>query len=247
MSPSLLVVGARPGSIGEVIAQRAEKEGFFVGTAGLSKHEHFPLDVQRSEMIRDVVHVQPWHHVICTAGVNLEGGVSGTGWLGQVANSHRVNFMGPLILLSEWCRYWRDILDVGENLPAKEVDVRAVIRPEYLHFAAISSNSAHIARSKSLGYCTSKAALSMAVRCVAREMATHPAGFVIYGYEPGWVDATPMSDSVQNRLDARDVVPHRIPGARTLKKDRLAAMVVHNLMLGGSLNGCVLRVDGGEQ
>ena len=117
------------------------------------------------------------------------------------------------------------------------------------HFVAISSNSAHIARSGSAPYCASKAALSMAIRAEARDLArSYDLHTVIaYTYEPGWLEGTAMSNDVASRYPGMQ--PHRMLGLDAgLPPSRLAGMIAYNLRhCGRELNGCVLRVDAGEQ
>jgi len=110
---------------------------------------------------------------------------------------------------------------------------------------AISSNSAHIPRSPSLGYCMSKAALSMAVQVLARRWRGEP---MVYAYEPGLMNTQATIDSV-NR-GAYKGAAHRMPGVSSaygLSAQHVAAMVAKNLLWGGMhLNGALLRVDAGE-
>ena len=113
-------------------------------------------------------------------------------------------------------------------------------------FVAISSNSAHIARTKSRAYCASKAALSMGIRCAARENAGRDA--LIYAWEFGLLDGTPMTQAVARRL-APGTPLTRMPGhPRGQSVHGAAQLVVDTLRAGTTaLNGTTLRVDGGDQ
>jgi hypothetical protein len=94
----------------------------------------------------------------------------------------------------------------------------------------------------------------MAIRCTARDVARNHAASLsnemmpaIYGYEPGWLGGTPMSDAVMERLP-EGVVPHRIPSGRHMSPYDLSVMIVANLKQGNNLmNGALIRIDGGEQ
>lgn len=234
MSNRLLVVGARPGSLGAAVVRAAKDFGIQAISAGIFGSEDHELDCTRSADIYTFLKQHQPDHVVCTVGVNMTGTIEGKGWVGALDTSMRINFIGPMVVLGEWARLWRD--KIGEKDKAHE---------PLRHFVAISSNSAHIARSNSAGYCASKAALSMGIRCAARQEAHWP--LVIYGYEPGWIDYTPMSQEVLERM-AGGGAPHRIPGARTLDPDQLATMIISNIREGSrALNGCLLRIDGGEQ
>lgn len=223
---TLLVVGARPGSLGEAIAHEAENSGrWSVTTAGIS-NEDVPLDVLDVRGMDLLFARHRFQSVVCTVGVNRETTI--TNLSDYLEEAMDVNVCGPMNLLQEWARPAIEQGDTQER-----------------HFVAISSNSATIARSRSLAYCASKAALSMALRCAAREAAW--TGLSIYGYEPGWIEGTPMSQEVEDRMVSASTARHRIPGSRVLDPNRLAEMIVRNLDHHGDLNGCLIRIDGGEQ
>jgi len=244
---SLLVVGAQPGSIGAVVATTAKLLGppgwGQIFTAGISGYEDLKLDVTDFLSMMDFLkEFGPFHDVVCTAGINIPGGI-----MSRV--SHRlqplmtVNYHGHIYLLQNWVEYWLDV-QTGEDAvkPAK-------------NWVSISSNSAHIARSPSLAYCASKAALSMAIRCAGRELAHVGLPFNVYAYEPGWVDDTPMSVEMTQEAgtfvsakEEQSLVMHRIPGGKGLDVYDLAGLIVNNLKLEGRMfNGTCIRVDGGEQ
>lgn len=241
----LLVVGAKPGSIGAAVRDTASlsKDWGHVTTAGISGYEDLRLDVTDFLFMMDFLQKHgPFHDVVCTAGINIPGGI-----MSRV--SHRlqplfnVNYHGHIYLLQNWLEHWLDVL-AGQDV---------VRHPK--NWVSISSNSAQIARSPSLAYCASKAALSMAIRCAGRELANAGLRFNVYAYEPGWVDGTPMSEDVTETLRAQEepeydhmVQMHRIPGGKGLDVYDLAGMIVHNLKLDGRMfNGTCIRVDGGEQ
>lgn len=243
MERRLMVVGARPHSLGMHVATAGRMAGWTVTTAGVHE-EDVALDVIDPQTVKKALLDEMPHCVVSTVGINT-GPVSITkfAWDKSVTDHMEVNFVGQMRVLREWVRAWHNTMpplleDVGWQLP--------------MHFVAISSNSADIARSLSAGYCASKAALSMALRCVARELAaTTP--FSVYSYEPGWLDGTPMSMAMDERLMMDPVAPantvlHRIPGDRIINPISLSTLIVQNLQVDRRyLNGCTLRLDGGEQ
>lgn len=236
MEKRLLVVGARPHSLGYHVASLASAAGWMVSTAGVHE-EDVPLDVVKPSPLHRLMEEEQPHSIVCTVGINIpNSSVLRPSFDRSFTEQMEINCFGPIRVLREWTRFWKRQLvstyeDQGWQVP--------------MHFAAISSNSARIARSTSAGYCASKAALSMALRCIARELAEER--FSIYSYEPGWLDSTPMSQDLQREI--ADGAPlHRIPGERTLNPVSLAGMIVHNLSTENRwLNGCTLRLDGGEQ
>jgi NAD(P)-dependent dehydrogenase (short-subunit alcohol dehydrogenase family) len=225
-------VGAKPNSLGEAIATEADRRYFDVECAGISG-EAIHLDANETKEVA-LVMGQGWDHVVCTVGINRETDMLQPGWMGSITAQTRANFYGPMVLLGQWVNWWMR----KPNLSRGNTDPR--------HFVAISSNSAQVARSTGMGYCASKAALSMALRCAGRDLATRGLPFSVYGYEPGWLAGTPMSDEVRQRLDGAP--PHRIPAGDPIDTKGLAAQIVNGLEHSRyNLNGTVLRVDGGEQ
>lgn len=138
--------------------------------------------------------------------------------------SMEINYLGVMRLLDSWIG---GVSQVGQ-------------------FVAISSNSAHIARTNSRAYCASKAALSMGIRCAAREDAGRRA--LIYAWEFGLLAGTPMTQAVRERLGPGTALT-RMPGHPNGQNvEGAARLVVDTLRVGtGALNGCTLRVDGGDQ
>lgn len=227
---TLLVVGARERSLGWNVAQQAKDSGRRVTTVGISGQEDIEFNIadplQVHNLLMNGLH---FDDVVCTAGVNMSDGLldelAYDAWLGEF----KINALGPLMLLRQWL------------LAAAKDGTETAGR----HYVAISSNSAHVARSKSGGYCASKAALSMGIRCAAREFAH--TGVSVYAYEPAWIRGTPMSDHVKRRLK-EGVDVHRIPDNRLVDPRELAGMIVSNLTGKRSpLNGTTIRIDGGEQ
>lgn len=233
---NLLVIGARPGSIGDAVVREARIMGGYskVITAGISGEDislslDRPLDAR--QWIEDVFNeTHEMHDVVCTVGVNDDGTLRDPYTLRLLDDAFHINVLAPLVLMEAWLTYWRS----------------HDIHHDSLHFAVISSNSAQVPRSTGLPYCTTKAALSAAVRCVARSEAAVFDRLSVYAYEPGWVAGTPMSNDVTARLP-KGVAPTRTPGGRMIKAQDLASIIVNNLRLGTSmLNGCTIRIDGGE-
>lgn len=241
----VLVVGARPGSLGEAIANRIEWAGpnvEVVVTAGITS-ETLSLDLvmDSAETLRTVVRDGAFTHIVVTAGVNNLRPERNQDWPEHAETNwylrhYAHNVVGPMRLLTEFA-------DWVASSPEPEAP---------RHYVVMSSNSAHIARTGSAAYCASKAALSMAIRVRARELAE--AGIVCYGYEPGLLAGTPMTVEVEKQLwrqHGSGVPMTRMRGSELtggISVERLACMVVSNLTCGGQeLNGCLFRVDAGEQ
>lgn len=231
---TLLVVGVRPGNLGWHVARQAEEAGWKVDRVDHSPQMStgvMPLDVC---VVNDVEnfweHAPDYRAVVYAAGVNLETSIMDEDWRQLMARQMAVNFAGALEMLNQWLQF-----PVGQ--PRRS-------------FVTIASNSAYIPRSHSMSYCASKAALVMAMRCAAREMAVRlPGTFpAIYTYSPGWLIGTPMSEAVRQRIPLGHPL-HRIPGLQGgVSTTSLAEVVVRNLGLEDCrfLNGTDIRLDGGE-
>lgn len=223
-----LIVGAREGSIGDHVGFLLRAAGHETITAGISDEEDRYLDIEDDDyMLRQFLrqHAYDVTDIVCTVGINQVSHPGSEEFQRTVERDLFVNALGPLTLLDEWTRE-RGGLFLGS-------------------FVAVSSNSAHVARSTSLGYCASKAALSMGIRCAARYLAGGPIS--AWAVEPGWVDGTPMSKDVEGRIP--DGLPrHRIPGGIGLDTRTVAQFIVNGLLDGGrAYNGCTFRLDGGDQ
>jgi NAD(P)-dependent dehydrogenase (short-subunit alcohol dehydrogenase family) len=233
----LLVVGARPGSLGWAVAEAGRKSDMDVVTAGLTGEDHKINLVIRS---RAKWLIDQWapDHIVCTAGINRPAEVETFNeemmvWL---TPSFEHNVVGPMNLLREWVNWLRRNVDPPALESMNTMNLR--------HFVAVSSNSAHIARGKSMAYCASKAALSMALRCAARDLGGRPC--LVYGYEPGLLSGTPMSNDTAKVFGAGAT---RMKGApHGLHVADLANEIIGGLRQRGiARNGSLIRLDAGEQ
>lgn len=229
LKPTLLVVGARSGSLGQDVVDYAREYGDYrnVSSAGFSGQEEHYLNILNIEKIREVLgEVRP-DHVVCTVGINDPRSFFDGSLAEQMQHAFLYNVTGPMQLLREF---------------SLQTDTKFT----HPKFVAISSNSARIARTKSMPYCASKAALSMAIRCAARELARGNAGTLAWGYEPGLLDTVmtrEMFPEINEPL-------HRMEGVRIegIRSQLLAERIVTDLaMKGNALNGCMIPFDAGEQ
>jgi len=227
--PTLLVVGAQDGSLGARISVAAGKAGFGeVHTAGLGTEEH-ACDVRNTNALKEVLRLTNPDYVVCTVGVNQPAGMTASRLRMFMGDSFETNVTGPMELL-------RLFLDMPQ-------------KPSFIKkFVAISSNSARIARTQSIPYCASKAALSMALRVAARETARWETRVLIWGYEPGLLADTPMTHETVAQWG--DVPLHRMPGvgAEGLNANTLADRVVLDLAHSSvGYHGVLFPFDAGEQ
>lgn len=228
----LLVVGARPGSLGAAVKEAAQGSefGWDVVTAGVADEEHtLHLVHQTQGQLEGLLQKVRPDAIVCTAGINKARRNYGdaSGWY---ADHFYVNCVGPMRLLDAWLSYGPDV-----EVP-------------WAHYVAISSNSAGIPRSQSAAYCASKAALSMSIRCRSRDIANVGIPMSAYAYEPGLLQGTPMTKETARRFPGQPL--HRMKGIGVeagLSVHGLAGHIVRNIGFGGpELNGALLRLDAGE-
>lgn len=240
MSPDrtrVLVVGARVGSLGSAVATAAGRAGYDPYEAGITG-EAVALDVVNGTMgqLRDVVRTIQPRHVVCTVGLNMpEPAPDNEGDLFDWYRWHfETNVIGPMRLLEAFIAECND----SAYLPGVGL----------LHYVAISSNSATIPRSRSAAYCASKAALSQALRVKGREGHSGDAGYLVYGYEPGLIAGTPMTQASEASFPGQPLT--RMRGSLVkegIEVAELAGLIVGNLRGGPGLNGTLIRYDAGEQ
>jgi NAD(P)-dependent dehydrogenase (short-subunit alcohol dehydrogenase family) len=243
VKPDVLVVGASSGlSLGNAIVNElADSEWGFgrIYTAGITDEE-IRLDLLRSPRISEVLAQCRPDIIVCTVGINQPIDITDAFLAAKMHNSFQTNVTGPMDLLRHF--------------------IVSPVRPErgdaVKKFVAISSNSARIARRNSVAYCASKAALSMALRVAARELA--PGGSVaVWGYEPGFLDGTPMTEEVLKAFYDKGVdvarpgvAMHRMPGVppEGLPPADLARRIVQDLAtFSYAHNGLIIPFDAGEQ
>lgn len=228
--PRLLIVGARANSLGQAVQQAAtEWDGAyqFVATAGISGEE-LKLDVTNNAQIKEVLVDTKPDHIVVTTGVNEPAGIHAKFLDSIMTDAFRVNVIGVMAVLRHW-------LELTEERH----------RPIEMKFVAISSNSARIPRTRSMPYCASKAALSMALRVAAREMGRGSGGPTIWGYEPGLLDTVLTRQMMLNRTEDF----HRMEGVGKFGLDplHLADRIIGDLLSPTqALNGCMIPYDAGE-
>lgn len=225
----LLVIGAAPESLGVAIAHEALNGPFHfskVHTAGISGEE-YSLDVHSAVRVRQVLNETQPDAVVCTVGINSPCGVSDEHMSEKFSASFEINVIGTMRVLQEL--------------------VNISCRGDNRKFVAISSNSAHIARRYSLAYCASKAALSMALRVAARELASKRK-VIAWGYEPGLLADTPMTKQVASDFGGEPL--HRMPGIDLagIPPLDLARRIITDISIATSAySGLLIPFDADEQ
>ncbi len=230
----VLVVGAAPGSLGAQLVDALNVRGHEPITAGIQT-ENFRMDVLVDGMphLSGVLEAVNPQHIMCTVGLNMPEPNQDADPFDWYRWHFETNVVGPMRLLTAWRTHLR----------------RGAGGSELHHFAAVSSNSATVPRRGSAAYCASKAALSQALRCKAREEdGGDSVGLVVYGYEPGLLAGTPMTARTEAAMPGVPLT--RMRGWRLsagISTAALADLMVTGLSLGAALNGVLIPLDGGER
>lgn len=245
MDRSLLVLGADYGGLGRTIYDVANKtpdttqDGYcydYVEAAGLSPDgESTLVDVRSLTSLASDVPWVRFEDVVFCAGLNLptDWRVTPGYFSGNLVDHMNVNFIGAMVAAKLW-------MDTRMRRVREGVNAGS--------FVVLSSNSALIPRSGSAGYCASKAAVSMGIKCLARDMSKDIIPGSLYGYEPCWLENTNMSAAVKERLP-EGVPLHRVPRGYGQDPGRFADLIVSNLLSDSApdiLHGSMLRVDLGD-
>lgn len=134
---------------------------------------------------------------------------------------------------------------LGEHLD--QYDFHAV------NAVAVVSDAAHTPMRGSLAYCSSKAALAMAIRVLARETAS--LGWRVNGVSPGVVAGTPMTTWIEDNVpgfrgwtseQARDYALGSIPLGRFARLDEVSAVILATLAGPQAQTGTIVEIAGGK-
>jgi NAD(P)-dependent dehydrogenase (short-subunit alcohol dehydrogenase family) len=223
-----LIIGASSG-IGETIATYAlniipDYEWLMPGTD--------ILDVRsQSEIYACLKQEGPFKYIVYSAGVNR------LAWVHQLAFSS--------VAEDTWdvnCNGFIKVMSAHENL-YKDAEGSAIV---------ISSDAARRPMRGSLAYCASKAALDMAVRVMARELAPR---WRVNAISPGITDGTLMTDYLDEHIpgfrgwtpeQARQYEVSQIPMGRRAAREEIAEVAVSVLLSPEYLTGAIIEVNGGR-
>lgn len=226
----VLVVGARKNSLGDAVCYAAEAAGYDVVTAGISGEE-IKMDafVDGPIFLSNAVARAKPQHLVCTIGFNMS------------RHEHKDYD------LHDWYRWHFEANVIGPMRLLEAFKLNTYGARGLRHFVGISSNSARIPRTASAAYCASKAAFSMALRVAAREALGGDNGYLVYGYEPGLLRGTPMTNRAAEAFSGPLTRMRGKALEKGIEPRDLANVIVSGLKLpGAALNGCLIPYDGDE-
>lgn len=219
----LWIVGGESG-IGEQIANDSVAYFDTVVTTGKN------IDVRDWDMLEEFAGANgPFTHVVYSAGVAQLEFIEGLSAY-DVRDLYDINVLGFLGLM--------------RGLSRQQESGRVV---------CIVSDASNTPMRGSIAYCTSKAALDMAVRVSARELAPE---FVVMGLSPSivddtqmtlWVDATVPEFRGWTEEQARAYEKSMVPMGRRATKQEVSAQVLSMLVHSPEfMTGSVVKMTGGK-
>jgi NAD(P)-dependent dehydrogenase (short-subunit alcohol dehydrogenase family) len=170
-------------------------------------------------------------HIVYSAGINQLAWVTSDRIVHTVWDQFDVNCAGFIGVISEHIR----------QFPTA-----------YLSAVAVSSDAGRIPMRGSVAYCASKAALNMAVRVLARELAPLHR---INAVAPGMVADTPMTDYIDRNLPefrgwslewVRKYEKMGTPTGRRATKQEVAEAIAFLLFGPDQMTGTILDINGGR-
>jgi NAD(P)-dependent dehydrogenase (short-subunit alcohol dehydrogenase family) len=220
----LIIGGTTANGIGEAVDREAKIRGCVTEVPSRTM-----LDVSDPHSVHEFFanNDHDYSQVVYAAGIQVIGTLSELS-IHDIRDIYSVNVLG--------------FIDVLSHL---------VKRQDHGRVCAVSSDAGRIAMTGSIGYCSSKAAMSHAIRCAARELKQH---WQITGVAPGVVDGTALTNSVDAQVmkvrgwtqeDLLNQEQIRRPFGRRVTPDEVAWVVLD--MIGGpmTLSGTITEINGG--
>lgn len=221
-----VVGGDSPDSIGESIMLMATEIGVFDKVSGTGQH---CVDVRSAESIHWFINeCGPFTHVAYCAGIASLQYIDQLD-IQEVANVFDTNVFG----------FMRVMRSLALTHPGGRV-------------CAITSDASRVPMRGSMAYCSSKAALNMAIKQAARELAPN---WSINGVAPAMVDDTNMTRWIDATVPefrgwteeyAREYETMNIPMGRRALKDEVAAVVLTTLLGPSFMTGSIIDITGGK-
>jgi NAD(P)-dependent dehydrogenase (short-subunit alcohol dehydrogenase family) len=222
-----LVIGAHTGGIGDAVLAHP--------TTGRTPDVKAPtlidLDVTSEESIANYLRQHgPFDRVVYSAGVSRLSWVRDEGLAGM-SEVMAVNTFGA-VLMAAWHL---------ELFPDHQV-----------RYVVVVSDAAHTPMRGSIAYTMSKAALEMAVKSMARELAP---GWIVVGVSPGVVDDTGMTNRLAKEIPefrgwspevARAYEDSGSVLGRRVTKQEVARTIAFALDGPEALNGSIITINGGK-
>ncbi len=193
---------------------------------------HYEIDVTNKGQMFDYLRdYGPFKYIIYSAGVNKLCWISDLYKDNILWHTCAVNVQGFVDIVSWLKDYW------------PEWKVSAV---------AVSSDAGEIPMRGSLAYCVSKAALNMAIKVMARELAPI---WRVNGVAPGMVEGTRMTEYIDETIPvfrgwspeyAREYERASVPTGRRATLEEIAETIRWVLLGPEQMTGEIIKINGGR-
>ena len=224
-----LIIGSGSG-VGADFLKRVEEDARFEGVKWYAPSQQ-EVDVRNQTHIEQYVsEAGPFDYIVYTAGVNnLEWVSDLSSW--SIRKTFEVNLFGFIHVCGAQAKFNPDHA------------TRAV---------TIVSDSSHTPMRGSIAYCSSKAALVMAIKCLARELAPT---WSVNGISPGIIEDTPMTDYIDSTVPgfrgwdpdkARAYENSMIPMGRRATKAEVSHLLMDALKAPAYMSGNITELTGGK-
>jgi NAD(P)-dependent dehydrogenase (short-subunit alcohol dehydrogenase family) len=223
-----LILGGNSG-IGEATAKLIDGNGPVV-----YRPKHTELDVTQPGHVRRYIAIHgPFQYIVYSAGVNHLQWIKdcSSDEYQNARHTMDVNVGGFIAVASEHINIWPN---------------------SYVSAVAVSSDAAERPMRGSLAYCTSKAALDMAIRCMARELAPL---WRVNGVAPGMVEGTAMTKYIDETIPkfrgwspeyAREYERTSVPTGRRATLEEVAETIQWILLGPEQMTGTIIKINGGR-
>lgn len=227
-----LVIGAHTNGIGDAFvdhwAQAFPVEGADWDTMFRPTREELDVLDQQSIMLYMMNH-GPFDEIVYSAGVSQLKWVEDLNWR-DLDRVYDINVSGAILVASAHKREYPD---------------------HSVRYAVVVSDAAHTPMRGSIAYTTSKAALEMAVRNMARELAPL---WTVVGVSPGVVEGTGMTRELAEKIpafrgwteDQAREYEGTPPIGRRVYKSEVAETLWFALSGPQALNGSIITINGGK-
>lgn len=224
-----LIIGAGSG-VGAEFRKLVAEDARFEGVEWFAPSQQ-ELDVKYQAHMEQYVHeAGPFDYIVYTAGVNqLEWVSELSSW--SLRKTFEVNLFGFILVCGAQAKAYPDH------------ETRAI---------TVVSDSSHTPMRGSIAYCSSKAALVMAIKCLARELAPT---WSVNGISPGIIEDTPMTDYIDSTVPgfrgwdpdkARAYENSMIPMGRRATKAEVSHLLMDALKAPAYMSGNITELTGGK-
>jgi NAD(P)-dependent dehydrogenase (short-subunit alcohol dehydrogenase family) len=226
-----LILGGNSG-IGEAVFNLLEDEQGNVNQ--LFRPRSSMVNVANRRHVRRYITINgPFDYIVFSAGINK------LQWIADAPEDGYANFIFTMDV--NLCGFYYVVAEHVNAWPQAKVSA-----------VAVSSDAGEIPMRGSIAYCVSKAALDMAVKVMARELAPL---WRVNAVAPGMVEGTDMTKYIDEMIPgfrgwtpeyAREYERASVPSGRRATLEEVAETIRWVLMGPEQMTGAIIRINGGK-